>query len=563
MRVLISFVKYLYSRSKAIVVLAAVTGVIAAASTLVFIRLLSYAVANAKYVTATMIMGILGAGVFITLNRVVSQVLVIRLGQDTIYSLRLRIVRKILATPLRQLESSGSNQLIASLSTDTVALSGAIIAVPSILIDILTIFIVVAYVTLIDRGVYVTLAGCGAVLMAMGYYGPAKRAGSYFRRARNGWNTVYKHFLTLFAGVKELKIHHNRREKYLRNFEFDTSSMKRNNVYGNCIQALAQGGANITLYIFLVSVLFILPLYVRISPHMLFTYLFVSFYLMGPTLHLMAMVPTLANAKVSIEKLEEMEQKLDQNIDAILIDGDSTGKMEPLQSWESLELRKVAYDYREEDKGVVFTLGPIDLTFRQGELVFLTGGNGSGKTTLIKILTGLYIPDGGEIYLGGRQVTEDKIESYRQQFSAIFSDCYIFDTLLGLESPTLDAQAEERLREYQLADKVEVKDGRFSTTALSQGQRKRLALLTAHLEDRPIYIFDEWATEQDPFFREMFYTKIIQELKAKGKTVIVISHDDRYYHLGDRVIKIDYGKICKDEPAFAVDSPSTVACVSE
>src|SRR5262252_6681785 len=132
MRVLISFVTYLYSRSKAIVVLAAVTGVIAAASTLVFIRLLSYAVANAKYVTATMIMGILGAGVFITLNRVVSQVLVIRLGQDTIYSLRLRIVRKILATPLRQLESSGSNQLIASLSTDTVALSGAIIAVPSI-----------------------------------------------------------------------------------------------------------------------------------------------------------------------------------------------------------------------------------------------------------------------------------------------------------------------------------------------------------------------------------------------------------------------------------------------
>jgi putative ATP-binding cassette transporter len=96
---------------------------------------------------------------------------------------------------------------------------------------------------------------------------------------------------------------------------------------------------------------------------------------------------------------------------------------------------------------------------------------------------------------------------------------------------------------------VQVKDGTLSTIELSQGQRKRLALLTAFLEDRPFYIFDEWAADQDPFFREVFYLQLLPELKAKGKTVLVISHDDRYYSLGDRIIKLDYGKIEFDNPA--------------
>jgi putative ATP-binding cassette transporter len=563
MKSLIRLVQYLYSRSKGTVVLAAVTGTIAAASTVVFFRLLNYALNHAAHTSATIIIGILGVSIFTILNRLASQMLITRLGQDTIYNLRLRFVRKILATPLRHLESLGSNQLIASLSTDTVALSGAIISVPSVIIDMLTVFIVCAYVTSLDNGMYVILAGCGLVLMSFGYYGPSKRATRHFRRVRSDWGVVYGHFMTLFDGIKELKTHRGRREKFLRNFESDTSMLQRNNVSGNYIQAVAQGGSNIFFYVFLISVLFILPLYVRISTQMLFTYLFVSFYLMGPVRHLMAMVPTLSNAKVSIEKLEEMEQKLDHNVDDVFIESDSTSKMEPLQPWESLELRKVVHNYQVEDGGATFTLGPIDLTIRQGELVFLTGGNGSGKTTLVKLLTGLYIPDDGEIYLGGRQITDDNTEFYRQHFSVSFSDCYIFNTLLGLESPALDALAHEHLRDLQLADKVKVTDGKFSTTALSQGQRKRLALLTIHLEDRPICIFDEWAAEQDPFFREMFYTKIIQELKAKGKTVIVISHDDRYYHLGDRVIRLDYGHICQDEPTFAIGSSLTAACVGE
>src|SRR6185369_4993504 len=119
--------------------------------------------------------------------------------------------------------------------------------------------------------------------------------------------------------------------------------------------------------------------------------------------------------------------------------------------------------------------------------------------------------------------------------------------LLGIESQQLDEQALEYLKQLQLTQKVEVKDGVLSTTKLSQGQRKRLALLTAYLEDRPIYLFDEWAADQDPLFKQVFYYELLPELKARAKTVLVISHDDRFYEVGDRIIKLESGKIVYDQ----------------
>jgi putative ATP-binding cassette transporter len=176
-------------------------------------------------------------------------------------------------------------------------------------------------------------------------------------------------------------------------------------------------------------------------------------------------------------------------------------------------------------------------------LVFLTGGNGSGKTTLAKVITGLYVPESGEIKLNGQEVTDETIDDYRQYFSVVFSDFYLFESLLGLNNPEADEKARKYLEQLQLAHKTTVIGGALSSVDLSQGQRKRLALLTAYLEDRPFYVFDEWAADQDPYFREIFYHEILPELKSRGKTLLVISHDDRYYYLGDRVIRLDYGKI--------------------
>jgi putative ATP-binding cassette transporter len=130
--------------------------------------------------------------------------------------------------------------------------------------------------------------------------------------------------------------------------------------------------------------------------------------------------------------------------------------------------------------------------------------------------------------------------------------------LLGLGGAEVDDRAKEYLSDLGLNLKVSIVNGKFSTINLSQGQRKRLALLVAYLEDRPIYLFDEWAADQDPRFKETFYRSLLPDLKERGKTIILISHDDRFYDVGDRIITLDSGIVTAETRqsfGFATVSP--------
>ena len=215
-------------------------------------------------------------------------------------------------------------------------------------------------------------------------------------------------------------------------------------------------------------------------------------------------------ARVALQKVQELGVSLAETLHR----GLSGGKMEKERGFERLEFCGVVHSYHREQEDTSFVLGPVDLSFQPGELVFLVGGNGSGKSTLAKIITGLYIPEEGEICLDGEVVTNKNRDAYRQLFSAVFADFFVFDNLLGLNDADLDARARGYLEQLHLQHKVRVTNGSLSTTAVSAGQRKRLALLTAYLEDRPFYLFDEWASDQDPYFKNIFYTKLLPDLKA-------------------------------------------------
>jgi putative ATP-binding cassette transporter len=214
-----------------------------------------------------------------------------------------------------------------------------------------------------------------------------------------------------------------------------------------------------------------------------------------------------------------------------------------MEQWREIEIAGLVHSYRREGQPHGFALGPIDMTLHPGEIVFIIGGNGSGKTTLGKLVTGLYVPEQGEIRVDGEPITAANRESYRQLFAAVFDNALLFDSLWGIGGADLDERARRYLRQLELDQVVTVTDGVFSTTQLSRGQRKRLALLTAYLEDRPIYLFDEWAADQDPVFRKVFYLELLPELKRQGKTVVAITHDDRYFAGADRVIKLEEGKV--------------------
>ena len=209
-----------------------------------------------------------------------------------------------------------------------------------------------------------------------------------------------------------------------------------------------------------------------------------------------------------------------------------------------LQWNDVVFSYGEE-KGVEtpFSLGPISLELHPSELVFVIGGNGSGKSTFVKVLAGLYQPLQGNVTLAGTMVTDANREWYREHFSVVFSDFHVFKKLLGQSDSQAERLGLPYLRLLHMDQKVTMHERTFSTLDLSQGQRKRLALVTAYLEDRPIYVFDEWAADQDPQYKEIFYKTLLPDLRERGKLVVVITHDDRYFHLGDQVIKLEDGKV--------------------
>jgi putative ATP-binding cassette transporter len=273
------------------------------------------------------------------------------------------------------------------------------------------------------------------------------------------------------------------------------------------------------------------------------------FYMMTPLQVILNAAPGMARARIALQNIHDLGITLAISASQERTAADTRDGHQPVR----LTLSNVTYSHRGADSLDEFTVGPIDLTIPPGELLFIVGGNGSGKTTLAKLIVGLYSPDQGELWYNDQRVTDKNRDGYRQCFSGVFSDFFLFESLLGLDPAQLDDRVREYILRLRLQDKVRVQDGVFSTTALSQGQRKRLALLTCCLEGRPVLFFDEWAADQDPSFKEFFYHTILPGLKAEGKTIIVISHDDRYYGIADRIIHLESGRLVGDDPTLAAN----------
>jgi ABC-type siderophore export system fused ATPase/permease subunit len=196
-----------------------------------------------------------------------------------------------------------------------------------------------------------------------------------------------------------------------------------------------------------------------------------------------------------------------------------------------------------------FTLKIDDFHLDKGELVILRGGNGSGKSTFMRVLAGLTVLEQGAITIDGVDVNELGRPNYRAYFSVIFPDFHLFNGLYGLDFTQDDVEAELRRVELEKTVSVDA-EGLFSTLKLSSGQRKRLGLVCAILEKRPILLFDEVAADFDPHFRDIFYNSFLPTLKAEGRTILVISHDERYSGVADRVLTLEYGEfiLLKDSP---------------
>jgi putative ATP-binding cassette transporter len=500
--------------------------------------------------TGALIWAFIGLGLGKVITNLVSQVVLARFAQGAIARLRRDLIGQILAVPLRQLEEIGSPRILVALTDDVFNITQALLAIPVVAVNLAILLGGAAYLGWLSWRV---LAGVFFIIVlgGVGYRLMVQRAFHWLALARSEEDRLFGYFRALTEGIKELKLHRSRRSAFYSNIHDTTESYQQYNVAAETCFITAQNWNHVLYFALIGVILFIVPQLANLTRESLTGYVVTSLYLMGPLAGVMTSISLFSRANVGLQKVQE----LGVSLASFRKESCSFNQRESEPSFSRLELKGIVHSYHREQEDSHFVLGPLDLTFQAGELVFLVGGNGCGKSTLAKILTGLYVPEAGEILLDGRLITDENRDEYRQVFSAVFSDFYLFENLLGLNRPNVDAQAGEYLELLHLQHKVKVRNGVLSTTAVSQGQRKRLALLTSYVEDRPFYLFDEWAADQDPYFKGVFYTQLLPELKRRGKTVLVISHDDKYFAVADRIIKMDYGKLT-GEAAEALPAPA-------
>ncbi|MGJ3256509.1 MAG: multidrug ABC transporter permease/ATP-binding protein [Alcanivorax sp.] len=465
-----------------------------------------------------------------------AQVTLHRLGHRMVYGLRRDLVRRVLATDIEQLEKVGGPPLLAALSTDTRNLTIAFVHLPELVYGGALSVAALSWLAWLSPSLFVVTIGWLLATTGMGMW-LVGRINFHVGKVREGDDHLYQDYQAMIDGRKELALNRARASRfYEEEFDGHARAYRDHVTRADIFNGLAGNLANV-LMLALIGVLFYLAAGLGwASANTASIFALTILLLRTPLIGAVAALPTLLAARVSLKKLGALQ--LAQG------DTDFAPRGESMAGFEQLSLADVCYRYPHQDGSPGFSVGPLDLTINRGELIFVQGGNGSGKSTFARLLAGLYRPLQGELRVDDEPVTEDNRVAFRQLFSSVFTDFYLFSRLLrGDGAEVLVDEVDEWLATLGMEHKVRHADGRLSDIRFSQGQRKRLALLMAVMEQRDCLLLDEWAADQDPQFRQFFYHDLLPRLQAQGKTIIAITHDDHYFDRADRLLKMDAGQL--------------------
>ncbi|SDX35726.1 cyclic peptide transporter [Marininema mesophilum] len=488
---------------------------------------------------------VLGVMVYVLAQKVVRTKL-IQLTNTIIYEKRMDLINKILNTPYERIEQMETEKVQTTLNNDTEAISNHAGSLITGLTDSITLICCLVYLGIIN--IYGLLISIGVILIAAGlYYVAGRSADKLWEQTRNIQNIFFKYLNDLVGGYKELSIGKTKRDQFKGDMQESCLEYKEKRILGGLKFANVFIVGELLFTFVIGAVTFLFPLlFEGGQSESLRSYVFVFLYMTGPINSILNTIPNAVQMKISWKRILDFSNYITE-----LGREPYKGEVLALPSPElKLDLRAVEYEYQGEN-GEAFRVGPIQCRFTSGEIVFITGGNGSGKSTLAKLITGLYSPVHGEIMMNDQPISPEELG---ELFSAIYSDYYLFTKMYGIDHQSKQATIDHYLKKLRIDEKLHIENGIFSTTKLSTGQRKRLALLLSYLDEKPIYLFDEWAADQDPEFRRFFYEELLPEFKEKGKCVIAITHDDRYFHLADKVIKMENGQVVEESQANKVPS---------
>ena len=459
------------------------------------------------------------------------------MAESVVRKVRIRLIDKLRRTELRSLESIGQGDLFVRITQDTDLISHTasdVIYVFESILSALALFLYTAFISLTGF-VFIVIF---VIVLYMAFFFNYLKIQEKLNASRLKEADFFDALNDIFSGFKEIKI--NTRTNNALFADIETLS-KETETLKTEAEFRIDNNVLLTFIFFeglLAVVVFGVPLFSSTHSEVIIQLVAVMLFVFGMLNGISRGMPVVVTTNVAVENLERLESKLD----SFEISTDMTVP-DVCEDFREITLQSISFQYTGEEGEPLFFTGPIDLSIRQGEVLFIVGGNGSGKSTLLKLLTGLYYPlADGRILLDGQTVSKETYQAYRELFSIIFTDFHMFKKLYGLE--TVDEhRVKHLLKEMDIQTKTGYVDGRFTNLDLSTGQRKRLAYIAALLEDKPVYVFDEWAADQDPTYRRHFYERFLEDLRAMNKTIIAVTHDDRYFDRADRVIKMEEGKV--------------------
>jgi len=536
----LALVKEIYRDNRRIVVIGTALVIGSALANIATINFINETIATlGRYFIdhgATLIVLLVASFVF----GVASQWMMTALSYRIIYQLRGRLLRQVLQTEFEHINDLGKGKIYAALTKDIRNIQEGFVIFPFFVHGVTLVLGGIGYMLWLSWPLALLCCSGFALTIAVGRI-LTGRFQQLVRQDRELEDSLFQQYGRILDGHKELLLNERRGRLVYRTLMDGAARHSR------MLRTLADRYIVVNLHMMTVVTLGLVGLVfwavyrwqwgdVALGAAFALVLLFVR----QPINMAMNQVPGILAARVSLQKLASLGLPEPNDLDYA----------QPLcADWATIDLREVSYRY---PGSAAFALGPLDLTVKKGELIFVVGHNGAGKSTLIRALIGLLAPSTGSIAVDAVEVTAANRRQYRAMFSAVLSDFFLFDQVMAAESGTDDdAQARRLLDRLQLDDIVSVHDGRFSQTALSTGQRKRLAMVVACMEKRSVMVLDEWAADQDPHFRKIFYEAILPELKAQGMTTIVVSHDDRYFHVADRIVKLSRGASVEPQIASA------------
>lgn len=394
---------------------------------------------------------------------------------------------------------------------------------------------------------YSMIAGSFALLVMVGgslaYHVQQKTMARLNDDARALEVAYFERVSEMLKGFRELRLHGGRRESFSGDIGHVLERLRQLLIRVNRIYETGESAVHGLKFLLLAGIVFLVPYLVKTDSLVTFQLLTLVLFSLTPFEQLVTSYPSVIGTLVSYLRIDDLARELDKIAPASpLADGTIFTDRPP--PFRRIALRGIETHYTSRETSS-FALGPLDFELRQGEIVFLVGSNGSGKTTFMNVLTGLLEPTAGEIELDGRRLAAEDMDAYRAQFSAIFTQFHVFRQLYGLESVS-DAKADDVIERVHLSGITKIRSEGISRLDLSAGQRRRLALAVALLEDRNILVLDEFVADQDPEKRDYFFRTLLPWLRQQGKTVVVSTHDLAWLDCCDRVISFKDGRLSEE-----------------